>query len=312
MTLLTITLNASVDVSYKLSMLQTDTTNRVSDVDKTAGGKGLNVGRVAHLLGLDTQISGIVGGTTGDYIKSELNKSGINYNFYESDQESRHCIAIIHENKQTEILEKGPLLNPSDQEAFLEHFQSIIPDINYLTISGSNVPGFSKNVYARMIEMATQQKCKVFVDTNGATLKTLLADTEIRPFLIKPNKDELSDLLEMELPKDRADMKRYLNNPMLNGIQWIICSLGKDGALVKHHNNYYIASIPSVSIINPVGSGDATIAGLAYGFQHFIDEKEIISSGMAAGIANAMEHKTGFLNKNMFNRLRNEIFIQKI
>ncbi|NJH98680.1 PfkB family carbohydrate kinase, partial [Staphylococcus agnetis] len=66
---LTVTLNASIDISYHMDELRLDTTNRVTQVSKTAGGKGLNVTRVGHQLGLDITASGIVGGTSGLFIK---------------------------------------------------------------------------------------------------------------------------------------------------------------------------------------------------------------------------------------------------
>ena len=44
--ILTVTLNPSIDISYPLEKLNLDTVNRVSEVSKTAGGKGLNVTRV--------------------------------------------------------------------------------------------------------------------------------------------------------------------------------------------------------------------------------------------------------------------------
>ena len=44
--ILTVTMNPSIDISYPLDELKIDTVNRVVDVTKTAGGKGLNVTRV--------------------------------------------------------------------------------------------------------------------------------------------------------------------------------------------------------------------------------------------------------------------------
>ena len=44
--ILTVTMNPSIDISYPLDVLQLDTVNRVAEVSKTAGGKGLNVTRV--------------------------------------------------------------------------------------------------------------------------------------------------------------------------------------------------------------------------------------------------------------------------
>lgn len=48
--ILTLTLNPSVDISYPLDELHIDTVNRIQNVSKTAGGKGLNVTRVLSQL----------------------------------------------------------------------------------------------------------------------------------------------------------------------------------------------------------------------------------------------------------------------
>lgn len=44
--ILTVTLNPSVDIRYNLEHFELDAVNRVNNVSKTAGGKGLNVSRV--------------------------------------------------------------------------------------------------------------------------------------------------------------------------------------------------------------------------------------------------------------------------
>ena len=120
--ILTITLNPAVDISYKLDYFSLDTVNRVEDVSKTAGGKGLNVARVLHQLGEDVAASGFLGGSLGDFIRTQLAAIGIQDFFVPIDGETRNCIAIIHEGKQTEILESGPVISASEAELFLEKF----------------------------------------------------------------------------------------------------------------------------------------------------------------------------------------------
>src|SRR5699024_8956086 len=106
--ILTITLNPSVDISYKLDRFGIDQVNRVQDVSKTAGGKGLNVTRVLHQLQEDVAASGFLGGSLGDFILKQLGNLGMRDFFTPIDGETRNCIAVIHEGKQTEILEGGP------------------------------------------------------------------------------------------------------------------------------------------------------------------------------------------------------------
>lgn len=75
--ILTITLNPAVDISYKLDNLSLNTVNRIEDVSKTVGGKGLNVARVLHQLGENVAASGFLGGSLGEFIRSRLATIGI-------------------------------------------------------------------------------------------------------------------------------------------------------------------------------------------------------------------------------------------
>ena len=72
--ILTVTMNPSVDISYPLDSLKTDTVNRVENVTKTAGGKGLNVTRVLAEYGEEVTATGLVGGKNGEYLLENLPK----------------------------------------------------------------------------------------------------------------------------------------------------------------------------------------------------------------------------------------------
>ncbi len=65
--ILTLTLNPSVDISYPLTALKLDDVNRVQEVSKTAGGKGLNVTILAQ-VGEPVLASGFIGGELGQFI----------------------------------------------------------------------------------------------------------------------------------------------------------------------------------------------------------------------------------------------------
>ena len=68
----TVTLNTSVDKLYLVEKLEDYTVMRVKKVSNTAGGKGLNVSKVAYLLGEKVSALGFVGGYNGSYVSSLL------------------------------------------------------------------------------------------------------------------------------------------------------------------------------------------------------------------------------------------------
>lgn len=308
--ILTVTMNPSIDVSYPLEVLHIDTVNRIEKVSKTAGGKGLNVSRVLSQLNAPLKATGVVGGKFGDYLTEQLDKDGIPHSFSKIEGETRSCIAILHEGKQTEILESGPEVTAEEQEAFVAHFEELMADTDFITISGSLPKGINHDFYSLLIDKATEADVKVLLDTSGATLKASLENTH-KPFLIKPNETEIADLLGKEIHSD-DELVEALEDKKFDGIEWIVVTLGADGAIVKHQKNYYRVDIPTIKVVNPVGSGDSTIAGLAYALSEGKSPEDVIKSGMVTGMLNTLEEKTGFINVDNFETLFKQIKVEKI
>lgn len=308
--ILTVTMNPSIDVSYPLEELNIDTVNRIEKVSKTAGGKGLNVSRVLSQLNAPLTATGVVGGKFGDYLTEQLDKDGIPHSFSKIDGETRSCIAILHEGKQTEILESGPEVTAEEQEAFVAHFEELMADTDFITISGSLPKGINHDFYSLLINKATEADVKVLLDTSGATLKASLENTH-KPFLIKPNETEIADLLGKEIHSN-DELVEALEDKQFDGIEWIVVTLGADGAIVKHQKNYYRVDIPTIKVVNPVGSGDSTIAGLAYALSEGKSPEDVIKSGMVTGMLNTLEEKTGFINVDNFETLFKQIKVEKI
>ncbi|MCX8574234.1 MULTISPECIES: hexose kinase [unclassified Gilliamella] len=310
--ILTITMNPSVDIAYPLNKLIIDDINRVSNVKKTAGGKGLNVTRGIKFSGIPVLASGIIGGTTGEYIKKQLDKDNIAYCFYIIKQESRNCIAILHEGNQTEILESGPELDSNDVEQFLNHYETMLEQAKIITISGSLPQGFPIDFYVKLIEQAEKRQIPVLLDSSGKMLYATLISKH-KPYLIKPNKEELQQIIEMKIDADDThSLIQVLNHPLLSDIPIIVISLGKNGAFARCHHQYYQASIPQIKVINPVGSGDITLAGLAVSLHENESIEVMLARAMTMGMLNAMESQTGFVNMRHYDHYYQQVKITKI
>ena len=46
--------------------------------------------------------------------------------------------------------------------------------------------------------------------------------------------------------------QRCSESTNFDGIEWIIVSLGSQGAFAKHRNKYYKVNIPHIEVVNPV------------------------------------------------------------
>lgn len=289
--ILTVTLNPAVDMSYKLATLNLDTVNRVTDISKTAGGKGLNVARVAKQLGAKVSATGFLGGNLGDFISQQITEQGIEDQFARISGNTRNCIAVIHEGQQTEILESGPTITAEEMAAFLISFTDYARDKEIIALSGSLPKGLPTDFYAQLIEIANELNVPVILDTSGETLFNAVKG-EYKPFMIKPNEEELAGLLgKQEL--EEKEIIESLHSVLFTDIPLVVVTRGAAGAIVKYHDVIYRVSAPEIKAVNAVGSGDSVVAGFATGLTQNLADDELIKYGLAMGTLNALEEKTG-------------------
>ena len=308
--ILTVTMNPSIDISYPLETLHLDTVNRVDKVSKTAGGKGLNVTRVLAEIGDPVSATGLIGGSTGQFILDHLGQE-IGKEFFEIQGETRNCIAILHEGQQTEILEKGPSVSEEEGQAFLAHFEALLPDVAVVAISGSLPAGLPVDYYVKLVERAKKAGKPVVLDCSGVSLEKALA-APIKPTVIKPNNEELSQLLGYEVTKDLDQLKEVLQSNLFKGIDWVIVSLGADGAFAKHGDVFYKVDIPKIEVVNPVGSGDSTVAGISAALSSGKDDAALLTHAMVLGMLNAQEKMTGHVNMAHYDDLYQNIIVKEV
>ena len=188
--ILTVTLNAAIDKRYVVESLQPGSVSRVKECTYSAGGKGLNVSRVAAITGEDVTATGFAGGHAGNYIIEALDGLNIKSDFVHISGESRSCINIYDETNhtQTELLEPGVFITDANEEDMLKKYLKLIDTCSVVAISGSVPKGMDSSLYQKMISIAKEHNKKVILDTSGTLLEETL---KAKPKMIKPNMDEI-------------------------------------------------------------------------------------------------------------------------
>lgn len=303
----TVTLNAAIDKTYEMASFHIHQVNRTKTAFSEPGGKGINVAKVLHALNVPVTASGIVGGFNGKQICMLLDKIGLQHDFVHIQDESRLCLNIIEPSgEQTEILESGPEVSRTDWEALKEKFLQLITNSETVVLSGSLPMGLPKGAYGELIKMA-RLKTRVILDTSGPALEEALA---AKPYMIKPNEQEFEDILGRSV-SDEAEMAKILNEWKTYGIPVVVVTLGDRGAMVLANGEIYKVTAPTISAVNPVGSGDAFTAGMASGFEKGWPIEETLKLAAATGAANALEAKAGVIDLKKLERLKNEVQIEK-
>ena len=289
--IITVTLNTSIDKLYTLDALTPYTVMRVQQVSNTAGGKGMNVSRVAAQLGQPVTAMGFVGGYNGQYFESLITQPNIRKAFTHVASETRSCINgwDMARGLSTEYLEPGAPVTPAEVAQFYEAFTQALPKADAVTLSGSMPKGVPEDCYATLISLCHAAGKPVLLDASGATLRDAV---KACPTFIKPNTDELAQLLGYA-PATREQVIAAAKALHEGGIASVAVSLGAQGALIVCDEGVWLGTPPRITPKNTVGCGDSMIAGFAVAMVQGLPVAQGLRLAVAVSAANALSMTTG-------------------
>lgn len=281
--ILTVTLNAALDVTYQADALAVHGTTRVHDVEQRAGGKGVNVARTLHALGHDVVLTGFAGAD----VRSELRTAGLHEEFVET--AGRRTIAVVDGTDATVLCEPGPVISAEQWAALLGRFRSLAVDASAAVLSGSLPPGVPTDAYAQLGAVAAP----VLLDTSGPAL---LAGLAARPALVKPNQAELAEAGSAE-------------SLLAAGAGAVVVSGGADGLTAVTADGTWRARPPEVVAGNPTGAGDAVVAALAASLG--AEWPERLRDAVALSAATVLAPVAGEFDRAAYERFRPAVTVEE-
>jgi tagatose 6-phosphate kinase len=306
----TATMNASIDKLYQVERVEMGSVMRVKSCGDTAGGKGLNVSRIARSLGEQVLAVGIVGGHAGRRVEELLRADGVESDFAKATVETRCCVNVrdISTGVHTEFLEPGAQVGEDALEDFYERFQQAVKKSSVVAISGSLPAGVPADCYAKLASYAKEQGKRVIVDASGEALRLCLG---ARPTMLKPNMDEIQHISrEAVCGRDGlVDAVRGLHG---EGVEIAAVSMGKDGVLVACGEGVFHGIPPAIQAVNTVGCGDSMVAGFAVGLSRNWPIQETVRLSVAVSAANALCEQTGSYRREDLERLLPLVEIKRI
>lgn len=306
----TVTMNASLDKAYFMkSQIVNGTVMRLDSCRTSAGGKGVNVARVAALCGAKVQAIGLAGGFNGQQLEALLDKDGINHRFIHIEGETRCCINILDkEYGSTEYLEPGCEVSSEEERRFLQAYPVIIRDSDVITISGSIPAGLKKDIYGRMVAIARSMEKTVILDSSGEVLRQGI---ESCPTVVKPNQDEIEQLFNVRI-HGIQDVVPYAEKIRAAGIPYVVVSMGKEGALLIGEEGIFHGVPPRAEVVNTVGCGDSMVGALAVALERGYKVEEMLRYAVAVATANAMSPNTGDFDPGNLANLLDQAAVKRI
>ena len=306
----TVTLNASIDKAYVMEKaIENGTVMRVKEVRNTAGGKGLNVAKVAVICGAEVRATGFAGGFNGKYLEALAARSKVLTRFLHVEGETRSCINILDPAYgSTEYLEPGFSVTKEDQDRFLEEFPRIISGSSVVTMSGSAPRGVPADIYRSLTEAAKDAGAKVILDTSGSYLEEGLSG---QPDMIKPNQDEIEALLGIKVNSYEDVLRSAGLLRKKYRIPWVVVSLGGDGAVLSCEEGLFHGRPPELTPVNTVGCGDAMVGAFAAAMERKMPAKEALRYAVAASAASAMSPFTGNFDPAVFEEINTGVTVEE-
>jgi tagatose 6-phosphate kinase len=291
----------TVQRTMRFARLQLDQVNRAASVSQYASGKSINAARVVHALGMPVLATGFLGGDSGKFIRDDLNQAGISHEFVEVSPATRLCITLLDDATATatELIEESAPLLPDAFDPLLRLTENHLPGATALVLSGSLPSGAPTDFYAQCVRLATAANVPVVLDARGQPLLEALPH---RPFIIKPNREELAATTGIAINAD-ADLRAAIGRVVAMGARWIAVTLGGEGAVLSDGKAFWRFQAPRVKAISAVGSGDSFAAGLAVGLSRGQSPKDAIPLAIACGTANALTPQAGHLALSDVQRL---------
>jgi tagatose 6-phosphate kinase len=233
-----------------------------------------NDGVVARTLAL-------VGGHSGEAIRREFAELGVSSRWIISQTPTRVCTTILdrESGQTTELVENAGAISPHELDAFREAYFEEAARADVVVLTGSLPAGVPTTFYRDLIQKTPG---RVVLDTQG---EPLLGALECRPFVVKPNREELRRTLGRWL-EDEGDLYAAMGGLCQRGASWVVVSQGSQPVLAVSEDEVSAFGTFPVEVVNPIGSGDCLAAGIAVALARGDDVHDAVLFGMAAAAEN--------------------------
>jgi len=299
MSSLTVLLPApALDVTYLVDALMPGQIHRPRRVLRLAGGKGLNLARVATRLGCATSVIAPLGGHIGALVADLAAAEGITLLAVPVAGETRSCVTVATDAGLTEFYEPAAELSDREAAEFLAAGRAAAPT-GWTVLAGSVGSGIPLAALVDMLASRSGAGERLAIDTHGAALAAIVRD--LRPALVKVNRREASELLELD--SDALHLARLLRD-RTDGI--VVVTDGENGSAAATGEGGWRVPPPPRGHY-PVGSGDAFFGGLLASLAQEQPIPVALAQASAAGAANAAEPGAGLLSMDLVHEFLHDI-----
>lgn len=297
----TVTLNPALDLTGSLSELNVGSVSLVSQSNLHAAGKGVNVAKVLSDLGAQVTVTGFLGKENPELFHQLFSQINVTDEFIEVEGATRINVKLVEENgRVSDINFPGVQVSTEEIERFERVLFRLAEDHDYFVIAGSLPGGVSPELCASWIKTLRQRGKKVLFDSSNSALATGIS---AQPWLVKPNDEELADLVGQEL-STFEQCQRAAQALSSKGIDNVVVSMGAEGVMWLNQDQLLRSVPPRMNVVSTVGAGDTLVAGLCWGHMQAMPNNEILRFATALSALAVSQVGVGLTNQEELDAIK--------
>ncbi|NLS13303.1 1-phosphofructokinase [Vibrio sp. SM6] len=306
----TVTLNPALDLTGNLERLNVGAVSLVESSALMPAGKGVNVAKVLSDLGADVTVTGFLGQDNAELFNDYFHQLGVNDAFVRVVGATRINVKLVEASgRVNDINFPGMYVNAEALAAFETRLFELASDHDYFVIAGSLPPGVEPELCAQWIDRLGQLGKKVLFDSSRAALKEGL---EAKPWLIKPNEDELAEFVGRPLASVEECQEAALELLGL-GITNIVVSMGAEGVMWMQEDGEWLrAKPPTMQVVSTVGAGDTFVAGMCWADMQAMEKHEALRLATALSAMAVTQVGVGITDHTTLERLQAHTAISRV
>lgn len=289
MKIITLSLNPAFDIHCDIPDFAPYHENLAHITSSDAGGKGINISRALCENGVENLAFVILGDENGASFEQALVRDGLDFRKLTVKGRIRENITCHTPGvPETRISFEGFRVDEAQLELAYQQLAGDIDRDTVVTFSGRVPSGVDVRSVKDLLGRFAQQGARLVIDSRSFSLADL---REMRPWLIKPNQEEISGYLEREIT-DLEQVAEAAQQLRQDGIENVMVSMGAQGALLVCDKGVFAASAPVVDVCSTVGAGDSAIAGFLAANRTNTRAQEWLRTAVAYGSAACLTQGT--------------------
>jgi 6-phosphofructokinase 2 len=279
-------MNPALDISTDADVVRPTDKVRCGVARYDAGGGGVNVAKIAHVLGASVSAVYPAGGPTGEVLTDLLVQAGLPIRRVQIAAPTRESFTIneISTGLQYRFVLPGPCLSFIEQQQCLAELRRSATSARFVVASGSLPPGAPVNFYQQVALICRDLGVKLVLDTSGGGLRHITSGV----YLLKASVRELRECVGRELVSESEQLAAAHEIIDCGRAQAVVVSLGSNGALLASpQGSLRFPAIP-MRALSGVGAGDAMVAAITVGLSRDWSLSKSVRYGIAAGAAMLM------------------------